>query len=66
MNNIFMKNNLICNNNDYFNNFIKLIFNNWYSIYKKDVMNNHVEIKVQPYIIKKNIFSRLLCMNNSL
>jgi hypothetical protein len=64
-NNNLINNNNLMNNNNYFNIFIKLIFNNWYSIYKKDIMNNNFENKVKDYIVKKNIFSRLLCMHNS-
>jgi hypothetical protein len=65
--NILSKNNLI--NNQYTDKeihhlFIKNIFNNWYNIYKNDILEKKFDEKCKPYKFKTNILSRILCLPN--
>lgn len=49
--------------NDIFNLFLKNLFNNWYNIYKDDIIEKRVNDKISKYVIKNNIFSKLLCFS---
>ena len=44
--------------------FIKNIFHNWYTIYKKDILEQKFEEKCKPYKFKTNILSKILCLPN--
>jgi len=47
---------------DILNLFLKNLFSNWYTIYKKDILNNDVAVKIENFVIKKSILSRILCL----
>lgn len=49
---------------DILNIFLKNLFNNWYIIYKKDILDDKVSEKIKNYVIKRNIISRILCLPN--
>lgn len=49
---------------DILNIFLKNLFNNWYVIYKKDILEDKVNEKIKDYVIKRNIISRILCLPN--
>jgi hypothetical protein len=46
------------------NLFLKNLFLNWYTIYKKDIIENKINDKIKNYTLKKNILSTILCMPN--
>ena len=52
------------NDNNMINLFIKNIFSSWYIIYKKDLIENKVNNKIEKYSCKKNILSKILCLPN--
>jgi hypothetical protein len=64
--NLLIKLNLIedIEKKEILNLFLKNLFNNWYIIYKKDIIDNNVNDKIKDYIIPKSILSRILCLPN--
>ena len=56
---IFNEDNL--SENEIFNMFLKNLFNNWYNIYKNDVLEKKVNDKISKYAIKPSILSKLMC-----
>ena len=47
---------------DILNLFLKNLFNNWYNIYKEDMLENKVNNIIRKYEIKNNtIISKILC-----
>ena len=63
-----VKFNLIPNNeneSDIINLFLKNIFSSWYTIYKKDVLEDNVDSKIKEYRMDKfSILSKILCLPN--
>lgn len=47
--------------NDTFNLYLKNLFNNWYGIYKNDILEKRVNDKVAKYVMRSGFFSKLLC-----
>ena len=64
--NLLLKLNLVkdIEKKEILNLFLKNLFNNWYIIYKKDIIDNNVNDKIKDYVISKSILSRILCMPN--
>lgn len=62
----FMKENDIFKNaptteNDIFNLYLKNMFNNWYNIYKNDILEKRVNDKIGKYMLRSGFFSKILC-----
>ena len=50
---------------DIINFFLKNLFNNWYNIYKKDILENKVIEKTKDHILTKSLISHILCLPTS-
>ncbi len=65
--NILIKHEFIKNKyceKEIYNYYLKNIFINWYNIYKKDILENTVNDKIKNFQFKKNILSKILCIEN--
>jgi hypothetical protein len=47
--------------NDIFNLYLKNMFNNWYSIYKNDILEKRVNDKIGKYMLRSGFLSKILC-----
>jgi hypothetical protein len=48
-----------------FNIFFQKIFENWYEIYKKDILDNKISKKIKIANKKIKLISRLFCLDTS-
>lgn len=60
---LLLKNDII-SNYDAFKNFIQNLFFKWHLNYKESIENNNFEEIEKKFIIKKNIFQKIICTHN--
>jgi hypothetical protein len=58
-----LKEDVLSSENDIFNLFLKNLFSNWYNIYKNDILEKKVNEKINKYVPKKSILSKLACFS---